>query len=292
MSSAQVSRHAAPTGPQDPWDARRESGRTTPGQRVRAYLQLMKLRIVELLLVATVPTMIFDEVDTGIGGAVAHIVGQKLRALGGSRQVLCVTHLPQVASKGHAHYRVSKAPVEGMTQSAVELLDDKARTEELARMLAGEQVTPAARDAARSRVDALLTEEREARAEAARETDAQARARILEETGGDPQALAALIRQEGVDVVHFVPSMLAAFLDEPASALDPIATAKIEELIDELRGRYAIVIVTHNMQQAARCSDFTAYMYLGELMEFGQTDQIFVKPARKETEDYITGRFG
>ena len=79
-------------------------------------------------------------------------------------------------------------------------------------------------------------------------------------------------------------------LDEPCSALDPISTAKIEELIAELKSEYTVVIVTHNMQQAARCSDYTAYMYLGELMEFGETDQIFVKPARKETEDYITGR--
>lgn len=81
-------------------------------------------------------------------------------------------------------------------------------------------------------------------------------------------------------------------LDEPCSALDPISTAKIEELITELKSDYTVVIVTHNMQQAARCSDYTAYMYLGELMEFGETDSIFVKPARKETEDYITGRFG
>ncbi len=81
-------------------------------------------------------------------------------------------------------------------------------------------------------------------------------------------------------------------LDEPCSALDPISTAKIEELITELKKDYTVVIVTHNMQQAARCSDFTAYMYLGELIEFGKTDQIFVKPKRKETEDYITGRFG
>jgi phosphate transport system ATP-binding protein len=80
--------------------------------------------------------------------------------------------------------------------------------------------------------------------------------------------------------------------DEPCSALDPISTAKIEELIDELKHDYTVAIVTHNMQQAARVSDYTAYMYLGELIEFGDTDQIFVKPARKETEDYITGRFG
>src|SRR5689334_14206458 len=81
-------------------------------------------------------------------------------------------------------------------------------------------------------------------------------------------------------------------LDEPTSALDPISTAKIEELISELKGDYTIAIVTHNMQQAARCSDYTAYMYLGELVEFGETDQLFMNPARKETQDYITGRFG
>jgi phosphate transport system ATP-binding protein len=81
-------------------------------------------------------------------------------------------------------------------------------------------------------------------------------------------------------------------LDEPTSALDPISTAKIEELISELKDEYTIAIVTHNMQQAARISDFTAYMYLGELIEFGETDQLFLKPRRKETEDYITGRFG
>ena len=81
-------------------------------------------------------------------------------------------------------------------------------------------------------------------------------------------------------------------LDEPCSALDPISTARIEELVDELKLDYTVVIVTHNMQQAARVSDYTAYMYLGEMMEFGATDNIFVKPQRKETEDYITGRFG
>ncbi len=81
-------------------------------------------------------------------------------------------------------------------------------------------------------------------------------------------------------------------LDEPCSALDPISTAKIEELIDELKADYTVAIVTHNLQQAARVSDYTAYMYLGDLIEFGVTDQIFVKPKRKETEDYITGRFG
>ncbi len=81
-------------------------------------------------------------------------------------------------------------------------------------------------------------------------------------------------------------------LDEPCSALDPISTAKVEELIVELKADYTVVIVTHNMQQAARCSDYTAYMYLGDLIEFGETEQMFFKPKRKETEDYITGRFG
>ena len=81
-------------------------------------------------------------------------------------------------------------------------------------------------------------------------------------------------------------------LDEPTSALDPISTGKVEELVHTLKSEYTVVIVTHNMQQAARVSDYTDYMYLGELMEFGETDQIFMKPARQETEDYITGRFG
>jgi len=81
-------------------------------------------------------------------------------------------------------------------------------------------------------------------------------------------------------------------LDEPCSALDPISTARIEELIHELKSEYTVVIVTHNMQQAARVSDYTAYMYLGELIEYGPTDAVFIKPKRKETEDYITGRFG
>ena len=81
-------------------------------------------------------------------------------------------------------------------------------------------------------------------------------------------------------------------LDEPCSSLDPISTSRIEELINELKKDYTIVIVTHNMQQAARVSDYTAYMYLGELIEFGDTDNIFTRPTRKETEDYITGKFG
>jgi phosphate transport system ATP-binding protein len=81
-------------------------------------------------------------------------------------------------------------------------------------------------------------------------------------------------------------------LDEPTSALDPISTAKVEELMHELKSEYTVAIVTHNMQQAARVSDFTAYMYLGEMIEFGKTDEIFIKPKKKATEDYITGRFG
>ena len=80
--------------------------------------------------------------------------------------------------------------------------------------------------------------------------------------------------------------------DEPTSALDPIATGSIEELITELKKKVSILIVTHNMQQAARVSDYTAYMYIGEVVEFGDTNQIFVRPNNKQTEDYITGRFG
>jgi len=81
-------------------------------------------------------------------------------------------------------------------------------------------------------------------------------------------------------------------MDEPCSALDPLSTSRIEELIRELRGEYTIIIVTHNMQQAARVSDYTAFMYLGRLVEFGPTEEIFTLPRKKETEDYITGRFG
>jgi len=81
-------------------------------------------------------------------------------------------------------------------------------------------------------------------------------------------------------------------LDEPCSALDPISTARVEELIAALKSDYTVVIVTHNMQQAARVSDYTAYMYLGELIEFGRTDEVFIKPKKMQTEDYITGRFG
>ena len=81
-------------------------------------------------------------------------------------------------------------------------------------------------------------------------------------------------------------------LDEPTSALDPISTARIEDLIFQLKKDYTIIMVTHNMQQAARVSDYTAYMYLGELIEYGATDMIFTKPRKKATEDYITGKFG
>jgi phosphate transport system ATP-binding protein len=81
-------------------------------------------------------------------------------------------------------------------------------------------------------------------------------------------------------------------LDEPCSALDPISTAKIEELIDELANEYTIVMVTHNMQQASRVSDYTAFMFLGELIEFGTTERLFTSPVNRRTEDYITGRFG
>jgi len=81
-------------------------------------------------------------------------------------------------------------------------------------------------------------------------------------------------------------------MDEPCSALDPISTAKIEELIHELKDTFTIVIVTHNMQQAARVSDYTAFFYLGELIEFGETSKLFTAPEKRQTEDYITGRFG
>jgi len=106
----------------------------------------------------------------------------------------------------------------------------------------------------------------------------------LELSGGQQQRL-CIARALAVQ-----PEVL--LMDEPASALDPIATAKIEELIHELKLSYTIVIVTHNMQQAARVSDYTAYFYLGRLIEFGPTDRLFTAPTRPETEDYITGRFG
>jgi phosphate transport system ATP-binding protein len=103
-------------------------------------------------------------------------------------------------------------------------------------------------------------------------------------SGGQQQRL-CIARAVAVD-----PEVL--LMDEPASALDPIATAKIEELIYELKENYTIVIVTHNMQQAARVSDYTAFFYMGELIEFGETKMIFTTPAKKQTEEYITGRFG
>ncbi|WP_114689846.1 phosphate ABC transporter ATP-binding protein PstB [Polynucleobacter necessarius] len=102
---------------------------------------------------------------------------------------------------------------------------------------------------------------------------------------GDRQQRLCIAR--GVSVK---PSVI--FLDEPTSALDPISTGKVEELIHELQNGYTIAIVTHNMQQAARVSDYTAYMYSGSLIEYGKTDEILIKPKRKETEDYITGRAG
>jgi phosphate transport system ATP-binding protein len=103
-------------------------------------------------------------------------------------------------------------------------------------------------------------------------------------SGGQQQRL-CIARALAVD-----PEIL--LMDEPTSALDPRATLRIEDLIAELRGRYTIIIVTHNMQQAARVSDHTAFMYEGALIEFGLTSQIFTKPGQKQTEDYITGRFG
>ena len=128
------------------------ASRRAPLRKVASGGELSRITLaieVAALGLDAVPTMVFDEVDTGIGGAVADIVGQKLRALGAKRQVLCVTHLPQVAAQGHAHFQVSKAPADGMTQSAVARLDDKAREEELARMLGGVEVSKEARAAAR-----------------------------------------------------------------------------------------------------------------------------------------------
>lgn len=123
-----------------------------PLRRVASGGELSRISLaieVAALGLDAVPTMVFDEVDSGIGGAVAGIVGQKLRALGRSRQVLCVTHLPQVAAQGHAHHMVSKSEVDGATESTVRLLDGKQRQEELARMLGGVEVSREARAAAR-----------------------------------------------------------------------------------------------------------------------------------------------
>ena len=106
----------------------------------------------------------------------------------------------------------------------------------------------------------------------------------LQLSGGQQQRLCiARVLAVGPEII---------LMDEPASALDPLSTAKVEELIHELRKQYTIVIVTHNMQQAARVSDYTAYFYMGSLVEFGETKTIFTNPVKKETEDYITGRFG
>jgi phosphate transport system ATP-binding protein len=110
------------------------------------------------------------------------------------------------------------------------------------------------------------------------------KASALELSGGQQQRL-CIARAIASD-----PEVL--LMDEPCSALDPIATAKIEELIGELKGHYTIVIVTHNMQQAARVSDNTAFMYLGRLVEYGATNTMFTKPIRQQTHDYVTGRFG
>ena len=123
-----------------------------PLRKVASGGELARISLaIEVALMHThaISTMVFDEVDTGIGGAIADMIGQKLRMLSQRRQVLCVTHLPQVAAKGHAHYRVHKIPVEGMTQSTVERLSPLARTEELARMLGGRHITAATRAAAR-----------------------------------------------------------------------------------------------------------------------------------------------
>ncbi len=123
-----------------------------------------------------VPTMVFDEVDSGIGGAVAEIVGRKLRALGRSRQVLCVTHQPQVAAQGHAHYRVSKAPVEGITRSSVERLDGEGRMGEVARMLGGVEVGPEAHAAARRLLEEAVAADAAAATPGARRGTARPRA--------------------------------------------------------------------------------------------------------------------
>src|SRR5690554_985775 len=123
-----------------------------PLRRVASGGELSRISLaieVAALGLDAVPTMVFDEVDSGIGGAVAGIVGQKLRALGRTRQVLCVTHLPQVAAQGHAHHLVSKSEVDGATESSVSLLEGKQRQEELARMLGGVEVSREARAAAR-----------------------------------------------------------------------------------------------------------------------------------------------
>jgi phosphate transport system ATP-binding protein len=135
----------------------------------------------------------------------------------------------------------------------------------------------------RERLDAIV-ESSLKRAALWEEVKDDLRKSALALSGGQQQRL-CIARALAVD-----PRVL--LMDEPASALDPIATAKIEELIYELKENYTIVIVTHNMQQAARVSDFTAFFYLGGLVEFGETKRMFTTPEEKQTEDYITGRFG
>jgi DNA repair protein RecN (Recombination protein N) len=155
-----VDAHAVAGGRPDPQGAERaeflvaaNAGQPPrPLRKVASGGELSRISLaieVAALGLDAVPTMVFDEVDSGIGGAVAQIVGQKLRALGATRQALCVTHLPQVAAQGHTHYAVSKAERSGMTQSAVQILDAKQREEELARMLGGVEVGKEARAAAR-----------------------------------------------------------------------------------------------------------------------------------------------
>jgi phosphate transport system ATP-binding protein len=129
-----------------------------------------------------------------------------------------------------------------------------------------------------------ITEQALRRADLWREVKDRLRGSALALSGGQQQRLciARTLANEPEIVL----------MDEPASALDPISTGKIEETIHELKRDYTIVIVTHNMQQAARCSDLTAFFYLGELIEFDRTEKIFSQPAKKETEDYVTGKFG
>jgi len=107
-----------------------------------------------------------------------------------------------------------------------------------------------------------------------------------------PSALSGGMRQRGALLRTLMEQRPVLLMDEPTSAIDPIGTAKIEELVEELKTRFTIVIVTHNMQQAARISDYTAFFYKGYIVEYGLTEQIFRNPVKKETEDYITGRFG
>ena len=115
---------------------------------------------------------------------------------------------------------------------------------------------------------------------------------MIETAGGDPltSGTDGVYQIQEEQILDFDPEVI--LLDEPCSALDPIATAKVEELMQNLKDEYTQVVVTHNMQQASRVSDYTAFLYLGQLVEFGETEQIFIKPEKQQTEDYITGRFG